>query len=690
MNNYLLELGVEEFPAAYVELTKKQLIDGFEKTFKENKISCGEFRVETTPRRFVVYALEMELESVSEKVKVKGPSKKIALDQEGNPSKALLGFLRGQIKTIDDVYYEVQGKDEYVFIDKVIEQKPIVEVLKEAVPNIIRSLNFPKAMKWGGRSFRFARPLRWIVSIFDDEVLAFEFENIPVSNISKGHRILGKSQIEIDKIDNFENLLKENGVILKQEDRRNIILRGANLLSKEKGGNLYNDEKLLDEIVNITEYPTPLIGKIKDEFLSLPKEVIITPMKDHQRYFPIVDDKGELLPFFITVRNGDEKGLDQVRKGNEKVLAPRLEDAKFFFDEDIKYGLENYVEVLKTATFHEKLGTIYDKTKRLEKLSKMLGEELEVGETTIENLERAAQLSKADLVSKLVIEFTELQGIMGRLYAKRMGENDLVCDAIMEQYLPRFSGDSLPKSTCGKILSITDKIDTIVGMYAAGVRVTGSQDPFALRRAALGLINIILESNLSVDLDTGIRNALYTYLEDFNLVFDYDEVKADVVDFIKQRMRVKLISDGFRYDIVDSVFAIDSNNLCQLFEKTKAVSLWEAENTQGLQAITRLESILKGYDKEEIDEGLLKEEAELRIFNSLYILNDVQEEIDGGNYEEALKLLARLESDINAYLDSTMIMVEDEALKETRLGILSRIYKKIRQIFVPSLIVKQE
>ncbi|MDO5718789.1 MAG: glycine--tRNA ligase subunit beta [Tissierellia bacterium] len=690
-SNYLFELGVEEFPASYVEPTKKQLKSAFEKLLDENKICYEGIDVESTPRRFAVIIKGLSQETKSDTKKVKGPSKKIALDDNGEPTKALLGFLKGQGKEFEDIVFEKVGDEEYVFVQKTIEQKPIDEILKDSIPEIIKGLVFPKTMKWGGKKFRFARPIRWIMSVFDNEILEFEFEGIPVSNITRGHRYLGSDNIVVNNIDDYEKLLKENGVILKQRDRKNMILHDANRLSREKGGYLYKDDDLLEEVVNITEYPTPLIGNIKAEFLSLPKEAIITPMKDHQRFFPIIDDNGELLPYFITVRNGGDKGLDEVKKGNEKVLAPRLEDAKFFFEEDTKRNLEEYLEVLKTATFHEELGTIYDKSKRLVKLSKLIGEQLAVGEETIKNTARAALLSKADLVTKLVIEFTELQGIMGMIYANESGENSIVSTAIKEQYLPRYSGDELPKSTAGKILSIADKIDTIVGMYAVGIRVTGSQDPFALRRAALGILNIIIENKLDLEFEEIIRNSLYTYLEDQGIIFDYDLVKKEILDFVKQRLRVKLIDEGNRYDVVDSCFAVGTSNIYYTSQRVVAVNKWvENADDKILQTLTRLENIAKDAEDIEIDISILKEQAELQLYDNLTTVAEIESKIDKKDFEAALREFDSITGSINNFLDNIMVMVDDSRIRANRLALLSRIYKVVTRLFIPGIIVKSQ
>ena len=425
LRRYLLEIGMEEFPAGYVAQTKNQVIRTMEAMLNEEEIPFEKVSIDCTPRRFAILISGLPENTREKKMERRGPSRKIAFDEEGNPTKALEGFLRGQDATLEDVAIrEIKGED-YVFVSKKLPGKSVEEILKNRVPEVIRSWTFPKSMRWGGKNFRFARPVRWILSLMEDKILPFELEGIPVGNQTNGHRFLGKNPVTVPSVDDYEKLLEENYVIVNEEKRRDMILTQSRKLVRGIGGELLFDEDLLDEIVHIVEYPTALLGNIQPEYLELPKEVIITPMKDHQRYFPVVDGKGNLAPYFVTVRNGGTKGLDTVRKGNEKVLAPRLEDAKFFFEEDLKTGLEDKVPALKKVTFHEKLGSLYDKTLRLEALCERLGKELAVGKETIANLKRSAYLSKADLTTNMVTEFPELEGTMGRIYAEEDGENPI-------------------------------------------------------------------------------------------------------------------------------------------------------------------------------------------------------------------------------------------------------------------------
>ena len=458
MHNYLLEIGVEEIPSDYVKNTKTQLRDKFEKLLSENKLSYEEIEIESTPRRFMVLLKNVAENTQAETISVRGPSAKIAYDEDNNPSRALLGFLKGQKAELSDVIIKEQKGEDYIFVEKKEEIKSLEEILKENVYEIVKSISFPRSMRWGGKSIRWARPIRWFVSLLDDEILDFDAEGIEVGNITKGHRSLGSDKIVIETISEYEEKLKENYVILRDKDRRDIIIKGLNSLSSQVGGEYMKDEDLLDEVVDIVEYPTVLVGDIDPAYLELPREVITTPMKDHQRYFPILDDKKKLLPYFLLVRNGDDYESQNVIEGNKKVLVARLEDAKFFYNLDAAENLESYVKDLDNLVFFEGLGDMGQKTKRLVELTLRYQKELSLGDDIAEDAKRAAYLSKADLVTRMVVEFTELQGTMGAIYAINSGENQRVATAIKEQYLPKNQNSETPKSVAGILLAIADKI----------------------------------------------------------------------------------------------------------------------------------------------------------------------------------------------------------------------------------------
>lgn len=688
MNRYLLEIGVEEFPAGYVKGMINQLNKYFSEELNENSLAFDEIKIESTPRRFTVLINNIYQESDEKSEEVRGPSAKIAY-KDGEPTKALLGFLKGQGASLEDLIIKEFKEEDYVFINKIIELRPIDEILKDIVPQVIKRLNSPKTMKWGGKNLRFARPIRYFLSLYNDEILSFDLEGIIVSNKTKGHRDLGSSKIIIDSIDNYKNLLRENGVILERSERKKIIKSESIKLAKANGGELVFIEELLNELVDINEYPTPFIGSFDKRYLSLPKEVIITVMVDHQRYFAMTDGEGNLMPNFIAVRNGNSEGIDNVREGNEKVIEPRLSDAEFFYNEDLSKKLEEFIPRLETASFHEDLGSIYDKSQRLIKLGDLIGDQLAVGEEVIENVRRAAFLSKADLVTNMVTEFTELQGLMGKIYALASKEKTLVAQAIEEQYMPVRADGDLPQSTAGMILSIADKLDSICAMYAVGVRVTGSQDPFALRRAALGIINIILDKNLNLDLDQMIKDGLYTALEDQSLVFDYNQVKEDILEFFLGRYRSILIDKGERYDIVDAVFATGDYNIYQLNEKVNALTDFLDKNEHVMETINRVANITKDFDKINIKEELFNQDEEKELYLGINTLEEIDLMVERGEFKEALEEYMSLSQSLNNFFDNVMVMTEDEEVRNNRLSLVKRYYETIRKIFIPSYIVKE-
>lgn len=690
-NKYLLEIGVEELPARFIGNALAQLENNMKNLLKEQRIEYESIETYATPRRLVliIEGLGDKQETIEEKIK--GPAKGIAYDEKGNPTKALQGFMRGQGIDIDQISFQDYNGEEYVYANVVKNGKMTEEVLSKNMANIIKSIVFPKSMRWGGKNIRFARPIRWIVSLYNESVVPFDLEGIKVGNITRGHRFLGSSHIEVNSVDEYFKILEENYVIVDQNKRKDIIKYGSERLAKEKGGNLLMDAELLEEVTYLVEYPTPLIGRIEDEYLQLPVDVVITPMKEHLRYFPVVDDKGRLLPYFITVRNGNEKHIDIVTKGNEKVLGARLEDAKFFYYEDIKKPLEDYVEELNNIIFQEKLGTLYDKTIRVQKLAEKIGNYLEVGQETKKNIERAAYLSKADLVTKMVDEFTELQGKMGMEYAKQSGENEIVSLAIYEQYLPRFAGDQLPTTTAGAILSIADKLDTIVGSFAIGIQPTGSQDPYGLRRQALGIINIILDRKLNLNLGDIVDFALYIYVDENSLVFDYENTKQEILEFFNGRIKNIFSDMGIRYDIIDGVLSTETDDVYDL--KLRADKLNDYIENKGLEEVlttfNRVINLGEKASSMEVKRELLVEEEEIELYEAFNSIEDkVITWLNKKEYDKALEQFIALREPVDNFFDHVMVMVDDEELRENRLSLLSKIAETMLMICDLSKIVK--
>lgn len=673
MKNYLLfEIGVEELPARYVNSAMDQLKTNIVKSFNENRITFDEVNIYSTPRRLTVIVNNICEKQSDLEEEVKGPAKRIAVDAEGNYTKPLLGFMKSKGIKEEDLYFKQVGKEEYAFGKIKQDGQLTSEVLKSILPEAIKAMTFPKAMRWGGKNMRFIRPIRWMVCILNDSVLDIELEGIVSSNTTKGHRFLGESEFEVNTLNEYLTKLEENFVILNQDERKELIKKQCDDVAKSLGGEIEFDEELLEEVTHLVEYPTAFYGEFDEDYAKLPKEVVITPMKQHQRYFPVLKD-GKLLPNFIAVRNGDRHRIDNVKKGNEKVLEARLADALFFYKEDTKKSLESYIEKLKTVVFQAKLGTVYDKSLRIEKLANDILEKL--NETDIkEDTLRAAKLCKADLVTGMVFEFTELQGVMGREYAKVSGENENVAEAIFEHYLPRFAGDILPATKSGIVLSIADKLDSIAGFFAIGIQPTGSQDPYALRRQALGIINILMDNNL----DISLRELVSLTLDNYSFIeFDKDEVLNQIMEFFKDRIKNLFRDLGIRYDVIDAILSSNIDDIADMYARAKALNSWidKGELVEMLTAFNRVATLAEKAETNEVNINLMREEAEFNLYQQFQeISSNVEHLLANKEYTKALDAFASLRPAIDNMFDSVMIMDKDEAIKNNRLAILKQIY----------------
>ena len=686
MNNYLLfEVGVEELPSRFVSSTLEQIKNNLTKLFNDNRIVFDDIETYGTPRRltFVVKGISDRQSNLEEEVK--GPSKKIAVDADGNFTKPALGFIKSKGLKEEDVYFKQVGKDEYIF--GTIKQEGIEtsEVLKTILPEAVKAVTFPKAMRWGGKNMRFARPIRWMVTLLNDEVLEVNLEGIVSSNVTKGHRFLGEKEFTVNSLEDYYEKLEKNYVILDQNKRKELIKNQCIEVANSLGGEVEFDDDLLEEVTHLVEYPTAFYGEFDSAYANLPKEVVTTPMKEHQRYFPVVKD-GKLLPNFIAVRNGNDYKIDVVKAGNEKVLVARLEDALFFYKEDTKKNLESYIEKLKTVVFQAKLGTVYDKTLRIEKLSSDILESLNLNYIK-EDVIRAAKLCKADLVTGMVFEFTELQGIMGREYAKVGGENEVVSEAIFEHYLPRFAGDILPETKAGIALSIADKLDSIAGFFAIGIQPTGSQDPYALRRQALGVLSILMDKKLDVNLKDLVNHALNNYN---NLEFNKEEVSTQIMEFFKERIKNLFRDLGIRYDVIEAVLSSEINDISDMH--TRAVELNNWLSTKGLvemlTAFNRVSTLAQKATLSDVKEDLLKEEAEIKLYHGFKEIKvKVEELLKDKKYSEALDAFASLRPLVDNMFDNVMVMDKDESIKENRLALLKQIYDTMLSICDLSKIV---
>jgi len=681
MRNLLLEIGTEEIPAKFMPPALQQLKELTEKKFSEARLEYQAINTYGTPRRLVLFVQglpEVQKDLVEE---VKGPSAKVAFDAEGNPSKAAQGFARGQGVDVKDLTVKETESGAYVFALKKVAGRPVAEILQEILPQLVLGINFPKPMRWGYTDTKYARPIRWLVALFGSSIIEFTVAEVRSGRISRGHRFLGRESIEITAADQYFALMEENFVIVDPERRKEIITAEIEQLAASVQGRVEPDSELLEEIIYLIEYPTSLMGGFNEKYLAIPQEAVITPMKEHQRYFPVLNADGELLPKFITVRNGNKEHLDVVQAGNEKVLEARLADAKFFYDEDQKVKLAEYVPKLKAIVFQESLGTIYEKVERIKKGVANLAGILGVDKAVEERALRAAALAKADLVTNMVYEFPELQGIMGEKYALLSGEDKRVAKAIFEHYLPRNAGDILPETLEGTLVSIADKMDTIAGCFAVGIEPTGSQDPYALRRQALGICHIIIEKGLNLSLKAVIGQALNNYQSKLEL--DQAQLTANIYNFFEQRVRNILADAGHRYDVIEAIIVAGYDNLMETLMRAKALESVKGTETFNklLTAFTRANNLAKKAEQATIDEQYLVEQVEKDLYHRyVEVQKEVDKAIGAKNFTAALTSVASLEETINAFFNGVMVMADDEKIKNNRLALLLNITKLVAPV----------
>ncbi|MDD6135401.1 MAG: glycine--tRNA ligase subunit beta [Selenomonadaceae bacterium] len=670
----LLEIGTEEVPAHVMPGILAQLKENAEKAFQENRIAFGSVRTIGTPRRtaLIVKDLAEKQEDVSSENR--GPSVQIAFDADGNPSKAAQGFARGQGVDPKDLV----EKDGYVYAMVHEEGKATAKLLQDLLKDLICGLSFPNNMRWADLDFKFIRPLRWIVALLDDEVIPFEVAEVKSGRTSRGHRFLSQGDFEIADADSYEKSCEENFILVDQDKRKALIRQQIEEVAKANGGTAEITEDLLEEVLYLVEYPTALCGKFEDKYLKLPAEAVITPMRDHQRYFPVKAADGSLLPLFITVRNGGKDHLETVQHGNERVLRARLEDAQFFFDEDRKKSLEEHREKLKTVVFQQGLGTMYEKSERLMELAEFIADELGADEKAHKHAKRAAELCKADLVTGMVQEFTELQGIMGREYAKLDGECEKVAIAIDEHYMPRFAGDNQPQSEAGRIVSLADKIDTIVGTFSRGKIPTGSQDPFALRRQALGLVHMMIEAKYTLSLSKVVAKAMDLY--DIKDEAVRTKMQQDVADFM--RLRLKNVLEDVRYDVVDAVLE-NVDDLYAVSLRAEAVAKFVASDAAvaNIQAFVRAANLAKKSESAAIDEALFTTDEEKNLYQVYTATaSSLDSLVAGRDYTGAIDALTELSAPIDAFFEGVMVMDKDEKVKNNRLGLLKSIDALVKRV----------
>lgn len=665
----LFEIGAEEIPAGFMPNILGQL-----KQLAETKLNDAHLPFESiatygTPRRLALIVKGLADTSAEISERHKGPSASIAYDADGNPTKAAIGFARGKGLDVADLVVE----DGYIYAETKTAGVPAKDIVSEMLPQLITGLNFPKSMHWGDLDAKFVRPVRWLVALLDEEVIPVEFATVKSGNVTRGHRFLGADEITIKNAASYVDTLKENFVMVDQDARRELISKQLHDMAASKNASIVWDDDLLEEINYLVEWPTALCGGFEESYLALPDAAIITPMKDHQRYFPLVDQDGKLLPMFLTVRNGSDHSIEVVQAGNERVLRARLDDAKFFFNEDRKKPLIDRQDGLTKIVFQEGLGNLADKTERLLTLGRVFSEECELHEDARVVLERATELAKTDLTTGMVTEFTELQGVMGKEYALLDGESPEVAEAIFEQYLPRFAGDVLPQTEAGKLLSIIDKIDNIVATFSRGLIPTGSQDPYALRRQTIGILNILLNSEWNISL----RPIIVESMNLLNVPADkQDELLGQVEEFITLRLKNIFLDREVPHHVIDLLL---SNNELSVADAEGLVKALLAnridENVELVQAFTRMYNLVKDVTYTGVDESLLKEDAERALYEMATKASEASIDAwDKNDYDAVVAVPATLVPTINTFFEDVMVMDKDEAIKANRLQLVRLAY----------------
>jgi glycyl-tRNA synthetase beta chain len=674
--NLLFEIGTEELPAKSFPNVLNQMRELAEKLFNENRIVYKTIETYATPRRLVLSVKNVNEYQEDLDELIRGPQRKIAFDELGNLTKSGIGFLKNNNLKENDIFIDIVNGIEYVYARKTYAGNNATKLLETILPQIIHSITFSKSMRWGTYNLKFSRPIRWIMAILGNEIIKFTIENLSSENKTKGHRTLSNNDIIVNCADDYFKTLKDNYVIVDQNERSQIIKTQINQIASTLNATALIDEDLLHEVIYIVEYPTAIIGDFEPEFLKLPKEVITTPMIEHQRYFPLINSNGKLLPHFIVIRNGSAKHAGSVRRGNERVLRARLSDAKFFFDEDLKEPLSNKVSKLKDIVYQEKLGTVYEKVERIEKIVEYIAGKNNFTYENLELLKRAVFLSKADLVTNMVGEFDELQGIMGKEYAIRNGEKKEVAEAIFSHYLPRFSSDDTPGDVIGQIIAIADKTDTVIGFFAIGLHPTGSQDPYGLRRQTIGLINIIMSSNLSINLDEIITLACNLYKD--RIIINEKQLRDEINNFLKQRLKVILTDKGYKSDVIDAVSQKNIEYIDVLNSKVVEISEALRNNVafkNFIIAFNRVTNLVSLATKNEIDIELLMDQFELKLYNEIRITSkNLQDAIAKDLFSDAISIVSSLTQFINDFLDNAKILVEDLNVRANRLALLKFVH----------------
>ena len=668
------EIGVEEIPAFDLDSANKQLEKMVPAAFADARIPYDSIEIHSSPRRLIVMAYGVADATEALVEEYKGPAAKIAFDADGNPTKAAIGFARGKGLSPENLERREVNGTEYVFATKNIPATPVADLLPDVLAGFITAIKWPRSCRWAAYREYFVRPVRWIVAMLDDVVLPVSFAGAESSNFTMGHRVLAPGKHTVDTAANLLDVIRAAYVIPTQAERERIIREGVAAIEAETGFTADLPAKTLLEVVNLSEYPQPLVSTFDEDFLQVPEEIIVDAMLMHQRYFPLYDAAGKLTNKFIIVSNGNPECAATIIDGNERVVRARLDDAKFFYEEDLKHPLESYIEKLDKVVFQESLGTVRQKAERLEKLACALSADAQLDAADAADAKRAARLCKADLVTNAVIEFTSVQGVMGSYYAAASGETPQVAQAIGQHYQPRFAGDALPDTTVGKLVALADKLDTICGLFAVGQGPTGSSDPFALRRSAIGIVNM-LETGLPISLAAAIDESLASFA-DQGVAFDAAAVRAEVVDFFVTRTKVMLRDGGVNADTIDAVLAAGVEEPAVISQRAHALEDARANDAETFDnlatAYARANNLRKPELGEDVDDALLTEPERALAGAVATAEQAVASALASDDFAAALSQLAALRAPIDGFFADVMVMDEDAALRDNRLRLLNR------------------
>ena len=668
------EIGVEEIPAFDLDSANKQLEKMVPAAFADARIPFDSIEIHSSPRRLIVMAYGVADATEALVEEYKGPAAKIAFDADGNPTKAAIGFARGKGLSPESLERREVNGTEYVFATKNIPATPVADLLPDVLAGFITAIKWPRSCRWAAYREYFVRPVRWIVAMLDDVVLPVSFAGAESSNFTMGHRVLAPGKHAVDTAANLLDVIRAAYVIPTQAERERIIREGVAAIEAETGFTADLPAKTLLEVVNLSEYPQPLVSTFDEEFLQVPEEIIVDAMLMHQRYFPLYDAAGKLTNKFIIVSNGNPECAATIIDGNERVVRARLDDAKFFYEEDLKHPLESYIEKLDKVVFQESLGTVRQKAERLEKLAGALSADAQLSAADAADAQRAARLCKADLVTNAVIEFTSVQGVMGSYYAAASGETPQVAQAIGQHYQPRFAGDALPDTTVGQLVALADKLDTICGLFAVGQGPTGSSDPFALRRSAIGIVNM-LETGLAISLAAAIDESLASFAAQ-GVAFDAAAVRAEVVDFFVTRTKVMLRDGGVNADTIDAVLAAGVEEPAVISQRAHALEDARANDAETFDnlatAYARANNLRKPELGEGVDDALLTEPERALAGAVATAEQAVASALASDDFAAALSQLAALRAPIDGFFADVMVMDEDAALRDNRLRLLNR------------------